>query len=89
MKKIANNRVALPFFELIFIQTSQVNNYYNNRGGGGVNTEAYDTHHRMALAARTQRVRGNTARYNEFQRGRGRARVAARPPGPPPYNYNY
>ena len=75
---------------VINFQASQVQNYYSNRGRR-VNTEADNsgyTHHRMALAARTQRVRGNTARYNEFQRGR--ARVAAqRPPGLPPYNYNY
>ena len=71
---------------LIF-QASQVQNYYRGRR---VKTEADNSdyiHHRMALAARTQRVRGNTVRYNEFQRGR--ARVAARPPGLPPHNYNY
>lgn len=73
------------------VQASQVQDYYSN-WGRRVNAEADRdagyTHHRMALAARTQRVRGNTARYSEYPRGR--ARVAAhRPPGPPPYNYQY
>ena len=75
------------------MQAKQVQDYYSNRGrrvntaSDNVNVDRDYIHHRMALAARTQRVRGNAVRYNEFQRGR--ARVAARPPGPPPYNYNY
>ena len=56
--------------------------YYRGRGVNIENDNSDYTHHRMALAARTQRVRANA---REFRRGR--ARVAVRPPGPPPYNY--